>query len=676
MAPPDLTTLSPPSEFSNVILPYLDVNVGPNVLVKNSNSGGFDIKNLQFKTASIISSAGLNISTTNGTSKLTISKDGVINSLGSITTSSSLNSTSLNIGNNTMTVSDTGLIFAADDLTIGATGKFKVTAATGALSAGTLTINGGISATETVTIGGTTNLPAITLSNTGAVSISGASILSSSLSVSGVGTFSSDLGVGGNLRVSGSFALGSSLDVSGACTFGSTLYVNGASTFAGTVDISGASTFADTLDVTGASTFDSTLAVAGASTFGSTLSITDNLSIGGVNSQVLVKADTGSISTFLPYSGYIANASSTNTTFTVHSTTDEPVFDSSTNNLLTTQEYVDKQIWGQTKRINTILGKDSNELDNFNKVYDVLTKISGDSDLVRTLQDTNDKYYQMVDKTSEITTSMSDIVSYAYNVVNVNCSRSVWADACPPLPVPKSVTSNPSILFNEEGWYYRNYSATVNGGKKINWYLPSSSLNITVADIKNLYLNVFAISNKSLPNITFYTAAKGDSSDYWPGLVNAKVSYYFDSPTTPTSSTANKGYCLYTNQIPINIYNKEPVKPKTTGIYTTNANNRNNYSGLSAIDSSIISGTDVVLFLSIQTDSSHTANNVEVVINSLNVALKSGTTKFAFSNSSVATNYLFNNSLNKHIDFSDINSIEKAHLESYTATHLTLPSTV
>jgi hypothetical protein len=543
-----LTTVSPQQGL--VITKFLDMNVGPNIIVHN-DARGLDFGSLRLNTKSIISGAGLNVSpdASTGLSKLTISKDGEINTFGAIKTSSSIHGYS--------------------DLTIGS--KFVVTASTGNLTA-------------------------------------------------------------------------ESMNIASSVSFDGTLNVAKAVTFADTLDVAKAVAFADTLDVT------------------------KDLKVGGNN--LVIRANTGAVTSVLPYSSYTLNASSTNTEFTIHtiSTTNEvEFFGSSTNNLLTTQEYVDKQIWNQTKRINTILGKDSNELDNFNKVYDVITKIAGDSDIIKTLSDTNDKYVGLVDKTDEIKTSMSDIVSFAHNDVLVRCSRSVWADECQPLPIPETVTCV------EEGWYFRNFAQ----GQKINFYLPTNGINMTVNDIQQLCLNVYAVSNKSLPFITFYTGPKNNSTDYWNGIVNARVNYLFTAPTTPTtptSTTANKSYCLYTSENePINIYNTTPVK--ASSISTVNSTNKQTYSLSQSIDPLIVQPTDKIVFFAINTDSGSGADNVNFVINSLNVRLKSGTTRFSFTNSSVSTNYLFNSTFNKHSDFSSMNAKEIAHLASYTTACIPIPST-
>ena len=671
MASPDLISIVPPESLRSSITKFLDVNIGPNITVYNNNSRGVDLGNLQLKTKSILSSSGINVSpdSVSGSSNLTISKDGEINTIGSIFTSSSLNSASLNVGNNNMTVSDTGLVYAANDLTIGS--KFKVTASTGAVSAGTMTINGGFRATETITIGGTVDSPAISLANNGEVYISGPSVFDNNLSVAGASSFADTLNVAkattlaDTLSVAKAVAFADTLAVTKATTLADTLAVTKATTLADTLDVAKSVAFADTLAVAKASSFADTLAVAKAATLADTLDVTKDLSVGGVGNKVVVKADTGSVSTFLPYSSYTPNVSSSNTDYTIHSTTSEDVFfGSSTNNLLTTQEYVDKQIWNQTKRINTILGKDSNELDNFNKVYDVITKIAGDSELVRTLKDTNDKYGTLVDKTNEINTSMSDIVSFAHNDVLVRCSRSVWADECPPVPIPSTVSHM------GEGWYFRNFAQ----GQKINYYLPTNGVNMTVNDIQQLCLNIFAVSNRSLPFITFYTAPKNNATDLWSGIVNARVNYMFSAPTTPTSNTANTSYCLYTSDdAPMNIYNTTPVK--NSSISTVNSTNKQTYSLSQSIDPLIVQPTDKIVFFAINTDSGSSANNIEFIINSLNLCLKSGTTRFLFTNSSVATNYLFNSSFNKHSDFTSMNAKELAYLASYTEAFIPSTST-
>ena len=163
-----------------VITRFLDMNLGPNIII-NNNAKGLDLGSLQLNTKSVISGTGINVSpdVSTGLSKLTISKDGEVNTLGAIKTSSS--------------------IHGGDDLTIGS--SFAVTASTGHINASLLSIDSTV-------------------------------------------------------------------------------------------------TFADTL------------AVAKAATLADTLDVTKELSVGGVGNKVVVKASTGSVSTFLPYSSYTPNVSS------------------------------------------------------------------------------------------------------------------------------------------------------------------------------------------------------------------------------------------------------------------------------------------------------------------------------------------------------------------------------
>jgi hypothetical protein len=70
------------------------------------------------------------------------------------------------------------------------------------------------------------------------------------------------------------------------------------------------------------------------------------------------------------------------------------------------------------------------------------------------------------------------------------------------------------------------------------------------------------------------------------------------------------------------------------------------------IDSSIVSSTDKILLITIQSTANSTVGNVAFVLNSLNICVKTGTTSFTFSNAGVTTNYLFNYLFQKNIDFS------------------------
>jgi hypothetical protein len=417
----------------------------------------------------------------------------------------------------------------------------------------------------------------------------------------------------------------------------------------------------DTLAVTKAVTMSDTLAVSKEVTMSDTLAVTKDLKVGA--NKFIVTASTGSASSDLPYTSYKPNSILSNTEITIHSTAEQN-FSSTTNNLLTTQEYVDKEIWKQSKRINTILGKDSNELDNFNKVYEVITKLVGESDVVKTLKDVEDKYGSVIDKTNEINLSISDIVSTAYNVIPVACLPAVWADESPPMPIPYTITQNV-----EDGWYVRNFARSLYPDKscKINWYLPAEK-EMKVKHIQQLFLNIFAKSNKALPSIHFFTKAKGNDTDYWPEIVNAKVGYNFVADTNyeSRSLTANKSYCLHTGTVPpYNIYDKIPLAP--ADIHTVNNTNKNSLTSLQQIDSTIVSNEDTVLFFAIQTYNTFLPNDLECIINSLNIRLSSGTTQFVFNNSSVSNNYLYNFQFTRNSDFSKMSPLYTEYYNSYNS---------
>ena len=236
-------------------------------------------------------------------------------------------------------------------------------------------------------------------------------------------------------------------------------------------------------------------------------------------------------------------------------------------------------------------------------------------------------------------TSVSDVVAQAYNTVLVNCTPAVWMDECGPVPIPSSIT----LQTIEDGWYFKNYVL----GNKINWRVPINGADMTVGDIKNLYMNIFAASNVNLPFITVYTAPKGNADDYavWAG---ARINYYFNASSP--AQDANKSYCLYTSKAPMNVYGKTTLSPSS--VLTTNKLNGALQDTSSTTYSSAVSSADKVIGIVIQSASTSLANQTNFVLNSLNVCLKTGTTNFAFSNAGVTSNYLFNYFFTKNVDFS------------------------
>ncbi len=716
MAPPDLTSILPTtSGISNSPSMYL----GSNAKVTNVSTGGLDIGSLQLKSLSTLNSVGLNISNDGTNSKLTINNlgeiktAGLINTNSNVTASGSLNSTSLNIthtpsGSAVMTVSDTGAITASDDLKIA--NNFYVTASSGHVTSGSMNVVGTVDTTGTITVA--TNKASIS-NNGSAYFAAGNFAVTASGSLNINNKFTVDYATGntyssGDLKVDGKLDLQQGIKVgdysspkfvvdatSGNTQISGTAYVSGSSHLVGAAQIDSDVTIGDNKIILGSN--DGHIYSAGdfnvnsgkftvASSSGAVfaagdLTISDKLTISSTNGDVSthgsliigsdyahptfkVDVSDGKAISQIAYSTYVLPDSATNETTTLYSGV-EPSTVSSTSTYLTSQEYVDKQLWHQTKRINTILGFDATKLDTFQNVYKMIDTIAGHSDVVTTIAGINDKYGQMVDQTTEIKMSMSDIVANAYNPITINAAPSVWADACEPVPIPSSVNST----FLEDGWYFKNFNA----GQKVNWYMPANGVNMTLGDIQNLVLNVYAVSNKSLPYLTIYTQSKG-ANDYITGLWNARVNFVYNTPAN-ASNTAKVKYSLYTKEQPYNIYNSTPVQcsntSTTTGVNKVSSAGQGSILAGYNIDTTLVSLTDKVYCFCIGTDSGVNASDVEMIVQSLAVKQKTGTTEFIFNNAAVATAYLFNFLYHKNMDFSAFPTlpVHQSYLTSYNNVH-------
>jgi hypothetical protein len=149
-----------------------------------------------------------------------------------------------------------------------------------------LTVDGTLSASGAVTVGGATTLNNTlygagdatfggTLAASGAVTVGGATTLNNTLYGAGAATFGGTLAASGAVTVGGGTTLKSTLYGAGAATFGGTLAASGA------VTVGGGTTLKSTLYGAGNATFGGTLAASGAATFGSTLYAAGNISTSG-----------------------------------------------------------------------------------------------------------------------------------------------------------------------------------------------------------------------------------------------------------------------------------------------------------------------------------------------------------------------------------------------------------
>lgn len=692
---PNPTTISPLQNGSGVIINSSpNLYLGPNTSVENNTTKGL-LTSLPLTTQNVLTSqAGLNINSSGSSSTLTIdsagnvitagtiTSTGSITSSGSVTATGSLNSSSLNVGGTNFTVSNTGKTTMLDDLVVGS--HFTVTKSSGAVNSdGNVTVGGTVYANGTVTIGGTQSSPNLTLGNDGHITASNDVTIGNSAVVFHAGTGNAD--IKGSLNVHSNQLLVDSVN--------SLVAINCATNIAGDVNVNSGKFTVDhsTGDLVSAGTLNvaNNVSVGGSNvvitassgkiaTTGDVNVASDKVILGSSDGSISaignlklgsdlthptfsINSSTGVAQTNLDYSSYVPPSASTNTTTTSVSGA-APDFTSSTSQYLATQTYVDKQLWNQTVRINTILGHDSTVLDSFNNVYGIVKAIEGSTTASESLTTIASNY-------GAINTTVSELAGNALNSVLINCSSAVWADECAPLPIPQSITGYPG--FNGlDGWYFENVVTS----SKVNWYLPSNNV-MTMADVINIYLNVFIASNASLPIISIFTKPKGTGhNDIYPGFANARVHYVFNASD---ATSTNKMYSMYIGaDAPENNYGITSIQSKNTVTANrTNSSNPDYGNVLSGTnyDTTIISPSDVIQCFAIQTDSGADKNSVKLVLNSFNIQQNSlsgakgskGTTQMLFQNSSVATNYMFNTFFQKNSDFSLMNTKNKNQFAAY-----------
>jgi len=174
----------------------------------------------------------------------------------------------------TKNVSDTFFVDAsADFVGIGTNTPSKLLDVDGAAEMNTLLVNPtGVAANPSFQVYGTNSTRPIT-------------VLSTSAPFNGVGIFKTtptvELDVVGAATITGATILGSTLNVTGATTLSSTLGVTSATTLSSTLNVTGATTLSSTLGVTSATTLSSTLNVTGATVLSSTLGVAGDLSVDG-----------------------------------------------------------------------------------------------------------------------------------------------------------------------------------------------------------------------------------------------------------------------------------------------------------------------------------------------------------------------------------------------------------
>jgi hypothetical protein len=617
MAPPTIAVLSHPTSVS--IPSDATYHLSKNLTITSSTAGIVSTVPLQVK--SIFTAHGITVHDfyTNAKS-LSIDHLGNLNTLGAVAVGGSMTSNSLFVTDSSnaqnFSVSDAGVMTLASNATINGNCHVK----------GTMTIDQATTIKGETDITGTTriNTDKIILENAGAITAKGdlkigdyfiVDASTGAMTVTGAVTASNTMAVTNNLTVGSNFTV---------TALSGHIEANSISTTEVTAN--------DHLTVKDITTFH--VDNAGVTT------IKGDVNVNGT--KVNIVANDGYVKT--AFTAYAVPDSVTDITTTSLNTT-QPSTTCTTSQYLSTQQYVDDQVWAVKKRVHDILGTDEATIASFNHVYELVTKIEGTTAAI-TLDG-------LVDQYSEVKVSVSDVIARAYNVVPVNCSGLVFADACPPLPAPATASIIGGGL--KDGWYFKNYAA----GNKVNWYMPSNGSEMKLRDIKNLYMNIFAVSDVSLPIISVYTKSTG-TNDLLSGSIHARIDYLF-APST-TSVVSRKAYCLYTNESPVNIYNETPFKVSNIRTVTHAADTLGQ-----SINTTVtgVSMDELVQYFMINTDSNAAVNNVDFVLSGFNVELVSGTTKHVYSSSSAMTNYMTYKLLGLHQDLSSPSATATAYLDIF-----------
>jgi hypothetical protein len=221
--------------------------------------------------------------------------------------------------------------------------------------------------------------------------------------------------------------------------------------------------------------------------------------------------------------------------------------------------------------------------------------------------------------TTNIATNTTDISTNAGNIstlkikqtitTNQNISAAIYADAKPPLPPTTTIAQTYAFT---PSWYFKNSFATNN---KINWYI-GPDINMIVADVLGLYMNIFNganTSNDNCPFITFYT--KPQSGD--PNFYHSKRTYIFNQSVSPI---ANTRYFMFQNMT--------GTCPTPFHYGSTLIN-----MALSPVGSSNFGPflpDEQILAFSIGTNSVATINTIEFAINRFGIMTINGTQEIAF----------------------------------------------
>jgi hypothetical protein len=308
------------------------------------------------------------------------------------------------------------------------------------------------------------------------------------------------------------------------------------------------------------------LEVQGEVTLNSSLDVKHNLTVNSaLNGGIVLDSSDLHVST--NYDGYVEPKyinDSTNEFKLNYSTvydSSQLAFQSTTLQNLTTQKYVDKQVWEVRSKLNLLFSSidgGSNLLDNLNNLKNDISDIS---DIINNLEN-----------------KQKSLCSQ-----NIACLPSVWGNTYMPLPIPKNIPSP----FIGDGWYFKNYSSS-----SIKWNIPVSS-GMKWSDIQNFYINIYNVNTlTNLPLITIQTNM--NTYNYVSNNQGENDSYYclYVGTNAPSQYLYN-----YTNILKLQPVTNDPTTNEiitSLSITTTNDNSLNYEFILSSFN--IIQSSGIISF--------------------------------------------------------------------------------
>ena len=243
--------------------------------------------------------------------------------------------------------------------------------------------------------------------------------------------------------------------------------------------------------------------------------------------------------------------------------------------------------------------------------------------ITNTLNTTNsvlssdDIKFNNVSLKSQVATNTTDIATINTNISSLNnliikqtvssnqgLSLAIFADGKP--AIAPTTTISQQYAFTPS-WYFKN---TFPSNNKINWYF-GSPIGLTVSNLLGVYMNMFSASmtsNDLCPFITIYTQPQvGDSTFY-----HSKRTYLFNQSITPIINTRYFNFANISGTCPT------PQIPAPSNLINMQL------STVSGTNVGPFLPTELILYLTIGSNSVATINTVEFAINKFGFMTSTG----------------------------------------------------